>query len=65
MDIPDTHQGSFATDIDKFKQNKKRQKTEKKTLKKVERLQKIKEIILKIYKNNLFSTKVSNKNQWQ
>lgn len=42
MDIPDTHQGSFATDIDKFKQNKKRQKTEKKTLKKVERLQKIK-----------------------
>ena len=31
MDIPDTHQGSFATDIDKFKQNKKRQKTEKKT----------------------------------
>lgn len=41
-------------------QTKKNKKTEKKTLKKEERLKKIKEIILAICKNFLFSTKVSN-----
>ena len=65
MDIPDTYQGSFATDIEKWKTKqsqtkKKHKKTEKKTLKKEERLKKIKEIILAICKNFLFSTKVSN-----
>ena len=64
MDIPDTYQGSFATDIEKWKtkqpNKKKHKKTEKKTLKKEERLKKIKEIILAICKNFLFSTKVSN-----
>ena len=65
MDISDTHQGSFATDIEKWKtkhsqKKKKHKKTEKKTLKKKKDFKKIKEIILTICKNFLFSTKVSN-----
>lgn len=42
------------------KQKKKHKKTEKKTLKKKKDFKKIKEIILAICKNFLFSTKVSN-----